>query len=70
MLVGYWLSGLDKTFEAFAICAATAIIVSNVAGACGSFFAIASPTIGTAFMINGPFLVFVLVYGGLFLNVG
>lgn len=68
--VGYWLAGLRPTFYAFSVTTLIAIMVMNVATACGCFFSIAFNSVPVAIAYLVPFDVILMVTSGVFIRLG
>lgn len=68
VVVGYWLAGLRTTFYAFGMTAVLAILVINVATACGVFFSNTFKSVPTAMAYLVPFDYSLMITSGLFVR--
>nr|CAI5860910.1 unnamed protein product [Callosobruchus analis] len=66
--IAYWLSGLQRTFDAFALTTTVTVLTMNVASACGIMFSNAFDSVPTALAYLVPFDYVLMITSGIFIK--
>ncbi|CAH2007438.1 unnamed protein product [Acanthoscelides obtectus] len=66
--LAYWLTGLQRTFDAFALTTTVIILTMNVASACGIMFSNAFESVPTALAYLVPFDYILMITSGIFIK--